>query len=301
MVNEAGGYEPIINQAVIQPITLHEGHVKIGNDMPDIVGGKPLAATYSTNIKSWLSRPGREAYHLEWPEENGELPRGTQLGEKARNITVGGTRDEYLLADPADPTSVIGRFEPIRFPRVPNKESALAYLPAPDEPLFHPLEDPNNPYTLYEAGRHAMDIVLGEALSPDSEGDFTLNPTVHQTSGGIMIEFEYGRPKYLFTPMGQVEIGRNKDYSKSGDELVEELSQKGLQLDEYMPMQTTTGSFGGSFGPTYAVISVGEDTLPKPGLKSLEDYFPPDASENAWEEFGKRYAQSKTELAEGSE
>lgn len=293
---ETHDYEPQSAGTRVELVSLIEGHAQIGHDVPyDLdTGGRRLAAAYDTHVKSWLSVPGREVYYLTWAEDAGELPEGAQVGEGERRVSIGGTRDEYLLSDPRVRTSVIGIYEPIQFPRDPDEQRMLVYRPGPDEILYHPEDDPSNPYDLYAAARRVHEVVIGETDSdPRKMIPKDINPTTSQTATGIMLHFDLGHPKFLWTPMGSVPVGKYLNFHSHDNSLVQTLDEKGVKLVEFMPQTYTEGAMGGLIGPTYAVESVGEMQLPQARLKSLGDFFPPNAAENTWQKYGRQFARAQ--------
>lgn len=95
------------------------------------------------------------------------------------------------------------------------------------------------------------------------------NPFYYQTSGGLYLDFSHGVPCALWTPWGDWHFrgsggGSAGQLTVLADKVMSRLSTRLFRDTSYDPI-------GGWFGPTYALLGVGELKLPEPTLRARRE------------------------------
>lgn len=124
---EFGPKEPPVR---VEPVTVQEGKVLIGNMPHDMQGGADLPHLVALDVEAWLQTPGRSAYHLTW--EGSKIPREAEIaGRRVQNASNG-----YIAADPWG-DELIGTYARIEREdrNHPKQQEMIVYVPAPEEEL----------------------------------------------------------------------------------------------------------------------------------------------------------------------
>lgn len=132
------------------------------------------------------------------------------------------------------------------------QEARDALLPKP--------EITGDPLQIYTAARRIADLAF-EVCDVDDRRNQGVNALYHQTTGGLFIEQYYGIPGSIWTPWGEWDCwGSGSGSDKSMQEFLAAIGE----VELFAPVRHTAQ---GSFGPVYAVLKVGDITLPKPEIR----------------------------------
>jgi len=105
------------------------------------------------------------------------------------------------------------------------------------------------------------------------------NPYYCQTKSGLFLEFYYGMPSSLWTPLGKYSIGGSG--SGSWEKFLPEILKR-LGATVHTPVRHSNA---GEHGPIYALHEIDGEKLPEPIVCPRTEYLEYDVVKQEWEEF----------------
>ncbi len=116
-----------------------------------------------------------------------------------------------------------------------------------------------------------------------------VNPLFSQitNNGGIGLEFYYGIPLYLYTPLGRIEIAGDFTIVRNEDAILERLiADYGAVLITRSIISSLMGVAMGEFGPVYALTRLPWTTerLPVFEYRSPQDYIGYDTAKELYQQ-----------------
>jgi hypothetical protein len=164
-------------------------------------------------------------------------------------------------------------------------------------------EMPDTPAEMSAELFEAMHFV-GEAIHRATDGvdyetwerrDDDVNPYYGQLEQGLIIEYYYGYPSTIHTPLGKYQIaGGGAGWSR--DALANLFANPNLKLELF---EEKVVSHMGEFGPWYAVSEVKGVALPKPIKRKKGTFVKYDDSKAAWDVLSRRYLARRCHFENG--
>ncbi len=118
----------------------------------------------------------------------------------------------------------------------------------------------------------------------DDRRNESINPFYNQTKSGLFLEFYYGMPSSLWTPLGKYGFGGSG--SGSWEKLLPEILKR-LGATVHTPVRYSNA---GEHGPVYAIHEIDGEKIPEPITCPRDEYLEYDIAKQEWEEFCKTLA-----------
>ena len=137
---------------------------------------------------------------------------------------------------------------------------------------------------VFKARKEIYDMMMELGVS-SVRGKDPVNPFYDQIvdNGGIGLEFYYGMPYKLYTPLGYINITSNFTYGGNESDIANRLT---TDYGAVLVVEKETSSLG-VFGPVYAITKLPwtSEQLPVFEYKKHEDYIEYDEAKNLYKEF----------------